>query len=212
MYHSRHYVYNGMVPKLWTHTIETHRRAVQEAAINATAELVAERGLLSVTMSQIAEKAGIGRATLYKYFPDVETVLQAWHERQITLHLERLVHVRDHASGPQERLEAVLRAYALIAHESHGHREHDSHGHRETELAAVLHRGGHVAHAHRLLHGMLRELLAEAARAGDLRDDTDPDELATYCLHALTAAGALHSAAAVHRLVDVTLTGLRPSH
>ena len=34
--------------------------------------------------------------------------------------------------------------------------------------------------------------------------------LATFCLHALTAAGALGSDAAVHRLVDVTLSGLSP--
>jgi len=28
-------------------------------------------------MSHIAERAGIGRPTLYKYFPDVETILLA---------------------------------------------------------------------------------------------------------------------------------------
>ena len=38
-------------------------------------------------MSQIAEQTGIGRATLYKYFPDVEAILLAWHERQVTGHL-----------------------------------------------------------------------------------------------------------------------------
>ena len=54
-------------------------------------------------------------------------------------------------------------------------------------------------------------LLAEAAAAGEVRDDVDPSELATYCLHALTAAGALRSDAAVGRLVDVTTTGLRPA-
>jgi hypothetical protein len=36
------------------------------------------------------------------------------------------------------------------------------------------------------------------------------EELATFCLHALTAARALGSDAAVQRLVDVTLGGLRP--
>jgi hypothetical protein len=57
---------------------------------------------------------------------------------------------------------------------------------------------------------MIRDLLAEAAKTGDLRDDVAPDELAVYCLHALTAANTLPSKAAVRRLVNVTLTGLRP--
>jgi hypothetical protein len=57
---------------------------------------------------------------------------------------------------------------------------------------------------------MVRELVAEAAATGDTRDDVSPDELATYCLHALEAAGGLRSKAAVGRLVAVTLTGLRP--
>lgn len=45
---------------------------------------------------------------------------------------------------------------------------------------------------------------------GDVRDDIAPDELATYCLHALTGAATLPSRAAVHRLVDLTVAGLRP--
>lgn len=52
-------------------------------------------------------------------------------------------------------------------------------------------------------------LLTEGAATGDLRDDVAPDELASYCLHALTAAGTLPSEAAVRRLVKVTLAGLR---
>ncbi|TIU24058.1 MAG: TetR/AcrR family transcriptional regulator, partial [Mesorhizobium sp.] len=50
---------------------------------------------------------------------------------------------------------------------------------------------------------------AEGAAMGDLRNDVAPDELATYCLHALTAANSLTSKAAVRRLVAVTLAGLR---
>ena len=76
------------MPKLWNETIDAHRRAVRDATLNTTAALVAEHGLLSVTMSQIAEQTGIGRATLYKYFPDVEAILFAWHERQVSGHLE----------------------------------------------------------------------------------------------------------------------------
>jgi AcrR family transcriptional regulator len=190
------------VPKLWNETIEAHRREVRDAILDATAALAAEQGLLSVSMSQIAEKTGIGRATLYKYFSDVEAILLAWHERQIIGHLAHLVEVRDRAGDAGEQLEAVLRAYALISHEHHGH-----HG---TDLGVFLHRGDHVARAHQQLHDMIRDLLAKGAESGTLRNDVAPDELATYCLHALAAAGSLPSKAAVNRLVTVTLTGLHP--
>ncbi|RUV59557.1 TetR/AcrR family transcriptional regulator [Mesorhizobium sp. M5C.F.Ca.IN.020.29.1.1] len=187
------------MPKLWNETIDAHRRAVRDATLDATAALVAERGLLSVTMAKIAEETGIGRATLYKYFRDVEAILVAWHERQVTGHLDHLITIRDQVGDAGERLKAVLEAYAFISHEHHG-----------TQLAARLHRGEHVVKAQHQLHHLIRDLLAEGAATGDLRDDVAPDELATYCLHALTAASSLRSKAAVRRLVAVTLTGLKP--
>jgi AcrR family transcriptional regulator len=192
--------YIELVPKLWNDTIEAHRRAVRDATVDATAALVKKHGLRSVTMSQIAEETGIGRATLYKYFSDVEAILVAWHERQISGHLEHLASLRDEARTASERLEAVLEAYALIRHD-----------HPDSELAAFLHQGEHVEKAQDHLRHFVRNLVSEAAETGAVRDDVAPDELANYCLHALTAASSLPSKAAVRRLVAVTLAGLRPS-
>jgi AcrR family transcriptional regulator len=187
------------MPKLWNKTIEAHRIAVHEATLDTTAALVAKHGLRSVTMSQIAEQTGIGRATLYKYFSDVEAILVAWHERHINRHLEYLAEVRDQAGGVGERLEAVLEAYALIRHEHHG-----------TKLATLLHQGEHFSRAQQRLGRLIRDLLTEGTKTGDVRSDIAADELASYCLHALTAATSLPSKAAVRRLVAVTLAGLRP--
>ena len=189
------------MPRLWTETIEEHRRAVHDATLDTTAALVRERGLASVTMSQIAATAGIGRATLYKYFPDVEAILVAWHDRHIARHLRQLAAARDAAATPAGRLEAVLTAFALIQHQHH-----------DTELpVALLHRGEHVARARQQLQDLVADLLAAGAEAGAVRSDIAPGELASYCLHALTAAGSLPSEAAVRRLLAVTISGLRPS-
>lgn len=163
-----------------------------------TSALVVEHGLRSVTMSQIAEKTGIGRATLYKYFPDVETILLAWHEQQIAVHLEELAEVREQAGEPVAGLRAMLEAYANISRQSRGH--------GDGALMAVLHRDDRVGHAERQIHRMVRDLLAEGARIGVFRDDVVPDELATYCLHAVTAARALPSEDAVRRLVMVIMS------
>ena len=187
------------MPKLWNETIESHRSAVRSAILDTTAALVASHGLSSVTMSQIAQTAGIGRATLYKYFPDVDTILGAWHERQIQAHLEHLAQVRDRTAGPDRKLEAVLQAYALISHSHHGGAE-----------AARLHQGSHVGRAHQHLHEFLAEILSEGAGTGVFRTDVAPDELAGYCLHALEASSGLTSRDAVLRLVKVTLAGLQP--
>jgi AcrR family transcriptional regulator len=188
------------MPKLWRDTIEAHRSEVRSTILDVTAAMVTEHGLHSVTMSQIADEAGIGRATLYKYFPDVGAILLAWHDRHVVGHLEQLTSIRDRPGAVGERLEAVLEAYALMTHARP----------RGTELAAFVHRGAHLDHSQRRLTDLIEDLLTEASQSGEVRDDIPPAELASYCLHALSAAGEMRSKAAVHRLVAVTLAGLCP--
>lgn len=186
------------MPKLWNETIEEHRHAVRQAALDAAAAVVAESGPAAVTMTRIAERTGIGRATLYKYFPDSGAILLAWHERQIAAHLQHLAEIRDRPGTPGNRLRAVLEAYALLSRTPHG-----------SGPAALLHQGAHVGHAQQHLLDFLRTLIAEGAETGELRADVPAEELANYCLHALAAAGSMPSEAAVRRLVTVTLAGLR---
>jgi AcrR family transcriptional regulator len=187
------------MPRLWDETIESHRAAVREATLDTTAALVSEQGLTSVTMSQIAQETGIGRATLYKYFADVEAILLAWHERQIKAHLDQLAKARDQAPAAV-RLERVLETYALTLQER-----------PNNDLAAHLHEGEHMNRAQEHLNSFIRELVSESADAGRVRTDVKPEELAKFCLGALSAANGLRSRAAVRRLVTVTLAGLRPA-
>jgi AcrR family transcriptional regulator len=190
-----------VMPKLWHETMAAHRRGVRDAILHTAAALVAERGLHAVTMSEIAEQAGIGRATLYKYFPDVEAVLLAWHGEHVAAHLARLAAVRDRGGAPGDQLQAALEAYALHVRE----RPHGS------ELASFVHRGEQFARGRRELLGFGQDLVAAAASSGDVRGDVAAHELAVYCLHALAAAAELPSEEAVRRLVAVTLAGLRPA-
>jgi hypothetical protein len=98
----------------------------------------------------------------------------------------------------------VLQAYAQIAHG----RAHQPYG---AELSALVHRDEHVAGAEQQIHRLVRDVLVEAAVVGAVRDDVPADELASFCLHALSAAGRLPSKAAVRRLVTITRSGLRPT-
>jgi AcrR family transcriptional regulator len=87
---------------------------VRQAILDAVGQLVEQQGVLAVTMSEVAERAGIGRATLYKYFPDVQTLLAAWHQQHVLSHLQVLTALRDQGGSPEHRLRAVLEAYARI--------------------------------------------------------------------------------------------------
>ena len=188
------------MPRLWNETVEGHRRAVHDAILETTWALVNRHGALSVTMSRIAAETGIGRATLYKYFPDLDAVLRAWHERQVGRHLEQLVGAVDSAgSDPRARVEAALHAYAASAG-----------AHDGSPLAVSLHGRGHVERAFEHLRDHVGGLLSDGVRAGCVRGDVPAGELAGYVLAALSAAVGLPDAAARERLVEVVLAGLRP--
>jgi AcrR family transcriptional regulator len=186
------------MPRLWTDTIESHRAEVRDAIVETAAELATKGGAAKLTMTQVAERAGIGRATLYKYFDDVQAILIAWHEKQIASHFAELEGAKNGAGTSLERIDAVLATYAFLAFEHHGR-----------ELVALLARGEHALRANERFLKMLEGLLAEGATRRLLRNDVPPAELATYCMNALAGAAALPSRAAVGRLVAVTMGGLR---
>jgi AcrR family transcriptional regulator len=188
-----------IVPKLWTDTIEAHKQSVQDAVLDGAAALIAESGISAVTMSAVASTAGIGRATLYKYFPDVETILGAWHQRQIARHLSELETIAARPAEPMARLHAVLEAYLRNAFGARGH------------AASMPHATEHVVHGRAHLRGFLAHLIDAATGAGAIRRDVPADELAAYALAALDGAAHLTTKAATGRLLELTLDGMKPA-
>src|SRR5262245_12795864 len=109
------------MPKVWAETIDPHRVAVRDSVPDAAEELIEEHGLLGLTMSDLAAQTGIGRATLYKYFPAVDDVVSAWHERLVGRHVAHLGQVASRFSDPWKRLRSVLTAYAHMRASAVGH-------------------------------------------------------------------------------------------
>lgn len=175
--------------------MSAHRTAVREAILDAAVSLVVEHGVLSVTMSDVAASAGVSRATLYKYFPDVQSILQAEHRRQVAGELQELHSVKAAGGDAGEQLEQVLRIHAMMVH-----RHHDS------AVAGVLHQSGEPQHMEQFLEVVIRT----AAEDGRIRTDVEAPELTRFCLHALAAAGQAGSEAEVDRLVRLTLNGMKP--
>ncbi|WP_454850151.1 TetR/AcrR family transcriptional regulator [Promicromonospora soli] len=188
------------MPKLWKESIDEHRRSVRDAITEAAWRLAEEHGPLSLTMSQVAGAAGIGRATLYKYFTDIESILVAHHARHVEDHLRTLEDLGAEAQPPGARLVAVADAYASICF----HRGRHSYA----DISALVHRGPEVAEAERRIHSVFAGLIADAAAEGLVRTDLGPDELAAYCRFALEASSQAKDLDEVARLTRVALDGL----
>lgn len=184
------------MPKLWHDTIEAHRSAVADAIMDRTAALAAAEGLHGLTMARIAQEAGVGRATLYKYFRDREEILAHWHRRQIAAHLTDLEVIRSRHTSPLSALEAVLIAYA--GHTSHNH---------DGSLGRLLHALPHFKEAHNHLHSFVAEVIGDAVKARELEASPSADERARFALSAMQAAPA-HSRASLRRLVGMVVRGL----
>lgn len=185
------------MPKIWSTTIDSHRRQVHDAILDATAELIAEHGPMSVAMSAIAEHAGIGRATLYKYFPDIESILVAWHDRDFAHHHARL----------QALVEADSTTLKDVAQFICTQRREHPH-HHATELVGNL--AHTLAEAHspmgNAVEGQvldaLTQLIASLAERNEVRSDRDPDFLARWLLHAAHAPADLDDQAISEMVVD----------
>jgi AcrR family transcriptional regulator len=91
----------------------------RDRIIESALGLIAEHGLGGVTMSAIAEEAGVTRQTLYNHFPHLDaivtTVLEQ-HAESVTDELQRLL---DTASGAIAKVEQLVRHTVANAHHTH---------------------------------------------------------------------------------------------
>src|SRR5215208_8512774 len=91
--------------------------------LDAAARLFADAGGRAVTMEQVAAAAGVGKATLYRRYPDVASIAVALldeHERALQERLLRGPPPVGPGAPPAERLAAFYRAMVELL-ERHGH-------------------------------------------------------------------------------------------
>ena len=85
----------------------------REKVLSAAARLFAAKGARNVTMADIAQAADVGRATLYRRYPDVASIATALldaHERDLQEHLLRGEPPLGPGAPPAARLTAFYAA------------------------------------------------------------------------------------------------------
>jgi AcrR family transcriptional regulator len=172
------------VPRIWDESVASHKERLRATIIDAAIDLVRDRGRNDVAMSAIATRAGIGRATLYNYFPDVDHILAAYVVDEFDrFHASLDAELAD-TVGALARLTVVVTA--TVQYLASG---------RHQAGAAIMGLDDFSPPAQQLVDGVMagfRERLVavvdEAVTAGLLRPDIDPGFLALGLHHLLGAA------------------------
>ncbi|MER5394673.1 TetR/AcrR family transcriptional regulator [Saccharopolyspora sp. NPDC002686] len=86
-------------------------RARRQQLIEATVELVADRGYAGASLSRIAERAGITKAAVLYHFPSKDAVVRAAHEHALTALTSQVaaaVEAADPAHGPAAYIRSMV--------------------------------------------------------------------------------------------------------
>ena len=93
------------------------RAATRHRLMDATAQLIVRDGFDAVSMTSVAEEAGITRQTVYRYFPNARELVRATLMRGGRDLLEGQILVFQAQGNPRELLvEAVMAALRTIRH------------------------------------------------------------------------------------------------
>lgn len=92
--------------------IETYDKILQVAR-----RLFVQQGYTATSMRQVAEQAGIGKATIYHHFPDKQTIVMALHQKNLAKMGEAVQLVRDE-SDPRRRIQIAATASVSFLFES----------------------------------------------------------------------------------------------
>ena len=151
-----------------------HRADRTAAAIlDAAAHVLSEQGS-GANMAAVAAVAGVSRATLYRYYPDREALLEAMASHALADAAARLADAGLERAPVEEAIERIVRAMVAVG-----------------DRYAVIVRE-HVkvdpVEAERLLGAPMRAVVLRGIESGLFRQDIDPEVLLELFGGALLAA------------------------
>lgn len=172
----------------------------RDRIVHATLMLIGEQGLSGVTMSAVADTAGIARQTLYNHYPDVDSIVAA----AISQHAAESVELLDAAmrvvEKPLDRLGQLIRHVAATT--AHAPHTLDVRSSLSPEARASL------IEFDVALDGLIAGILEEGRDEGVFRADLDGAVDTVLVRHLLEGLSA-SVAAAPDRAAEITTIATR---
>lgn len=165
---------------------ERTRDLYREAILGAAERAFAERGFAGTRMADVAQAAGIATGTLYNYFENKQAVLRSLFELRHDAFTADLGEVYAETKDPVERIAALVRTSLehLEANRAMLAIFHESGAMFETNMHRVCGEG--MEERFQAMVAMYERAIAEAARAGRLRDDLRAADLAVFLTGAMS--------------------------
>jgi AcrR family transcriptional regulator len=172
---------------LWSKSVESHKKHVEGRVIEVALDLIAEKGMSEVSMSELAKRAGVSRQTLYNAFPDLAHVVIAWMESEIDRHHQQLNRGLAELSDPVERLSFYIRSSLRACVERRHHAGVEAA--MSAEAAMSEETWQRISEQLSKMEVPLRGILSSGVREGKFRSDIDINTLTRLIFH---LTGSLH--------------------
>lgn len=156
----------------------------------------------NASLDDIAKQAGVGPGTLYRHFPTREALLEGVYRTEV----EKLAAAERRFAQDMPPIEA-LRAWMLLFIDYIATKK---------IIAPALNTpaGGHskvIEASHGQTQGAIRSLVKRAIESGDLRRDVDAVDLLLALVGVAYLATSPDWRQSARRLVDILITGSRPT-
>lgn len=167
----------------WEQELDQMRHSRREQIMNATYELALEKGLMSLTIVEIVQKAETSRVTLYKYYDSL-------HEIVFDIQLKILTEMSELLGEKLEGKNGLAKLHRYFESFIHMYQVHPNH----FRFAALFDQYYQTSYPSTELeqryhsftkHGIavLEEIIEEGLRDGSIRQGTDPAMMAQILSH-----------------------------
>lgn len=107
------------MPKIIGGSLREHRNQTRDRLFAALAALMGERGFDSITLADIAARAGVGRTAVYNHFSDKDALLLGFIAHETERYARTLDAALAEVRDPVEQLRTYIRENAALRRSFH---------------------------------------------------------------------------------------------